>query len=185
LGRIIDVVGVAGVAAVVALGFWLGCRPLQDRFDNFKRQVAADSKVLDAAAEIGARHEELAGQLTDSKTLFEQLVARIPHEPQEAKFLEQLSELARQSRLIVREFRPGVASRKGDYQEIEIRFSAEGSYEQICRFFGGINRLPRLCHVRDLTVSAADPQEDRYPIDIGLVIYFVPEEQTSPVEMKG
>jgi Tfp pilus assembly protein PilO len=168
----LNAVGVLGVAAVIAAALGFGYLPLHRQRDAIRQRMAADAEFVKRKSEITALHAEWTARLRESEQHFEQLLTRVPNEPQESEFLAHLANLARSSGLSLDHFCPADPCRDGNFGEVEIRVSATGTYEQICRFLQGLNDTPRFCRVNSLKIAADDPRAEVYPLEIKLSLYF-------------
>lgn len=168
----VHVVGVLGIVAIIGLAVGLGYLPLRRERNSIRQRMTADVRVLEKRAEIKALHAKFQGRLAASEKNLERLLTRVPEEPQESEFLAQLANLARRSGLSLDDFRPGDPRWEGKFGEVEIRFTATGTYDQICRFVQGLDDTPRFCRVNSLKIAAKDPQDEVYPLEVSLLVFF-------------
>ena len=152
--------------------------------DRLDRQISAMSRFLNTGDEIHFDHRDLNQRLSVMEGRLTDLMTRIPAARNESDFLAQLTELAHQYKLKIQNYRPGVVFEKEKYSEMEIKLSAEGSYQSCCRFLAGLESLPRLCRITHLNISAPDDAEI-YPIEMTLRIYFAPLQQTTSQELRN
>ena len=148
------------------------------------RQVAATSRFFNTGDEIHSDHRDLNQRLSVMEGQLTDLMARIPAARNESDFLAQLAELAHQYELKIRNYRPGVVFEKEKHSEMEIRLSAEDSYQSCCRFLAGLESLSRLCRITHLNISVPDDAEI-YPIEMTLRIYFAPLQQTTSQALRN
>ncbi len=170
--RVVDAVGLLVLIGLVTLALLVAYLPMCLQKGLYEDRMAEGEEFLQSKPEIQARHTRLSEQLEASEALLTGLLARIPDEPQESEFLAQLAQLARESGLATKEFRPGEATQEGKLGQVEIQFSASGNYEQICRFLAGLQNMPRFCRVNSLKVAVEDPLAGAYPVEVGLLVYF-------------
>lgn len=176
--RIADAVGLVVTIGLAAVALLVAYLPMSLQKGVYEKQAAEGVAFLDRKPAIHARHTRLTEQLAASEALLANLLARIPDEPQESEFLAQLVQLAQESGLATKEFRPGETTKEGKLGQVEIQFSASGTYEQICRFLAGLQSMPRFCRVNSLKVTVEDPLADTYPVDVGLMVYFTAKDKT-------
>ena len=184
LGQSLHVIGaliVVGVAT--AIGVW-GYQPLKAKHTRTGKLLTATQEFVATGDSIESEARLVTQRLKETQTRYEEALRRVPGDTHESEFLSQLSTLAADTQLVIREFRPGSVTHRKTYNEVEIRLSAEGSYSHLCRFLAGLEGLPRLCNVRSLNVSGTGSSvEGRYPIDLTVVVFFAPvEEETTPLE---
>jgi Tfp pilus assembly protein PilO len=167
--------GVTVLIAIVATAVWCVVLPLNQEVTQLDKLCDANRAFVSRTAEFKNQHTQLSQQLSQMETRFGELMTRLPSEADESEFLAQLSGLATQSGLVIRDYRPGSVVAREEYNEMEIDLSAKGPYGGICNFLHGLESLPRLCLVTDLTIAGTtEPAEDIYPIDVTLRIYFTP-----------
>ena len=154
LGWLLHAGGLLLTAAIFAIAL-IAYQSLDRDRDRLARQVSATSRFLDTDDEIQFDHRDLNQRLSVMEGRLADLMNRIPVARNESDFLAQLAELARQYELKIQNYRPGVVFEKEKHSEMEIRLSAEGSYQSCCRFLEGLESLPRLCRI---TPSPARPR---------------------------
>ena len=175
LGQSLHVVGaliVVGTATAIAV--W-GYQPLKAKHEHTGRLLDATQQFVAAGDSIESESRLVAQRLDEARLKYQGALRSVPDAAYESEFLSELSTLATQSELAIREFRPGGVTQRDACHELEIRLSAEGTYPNLCRFLAGLERLPRLCNVRSLNVSGTGSSaEGRYPIDLTVVVFFAP-----------
>jgi Tfp pilus assembly protein PilO len=150
--------------------YGLVLRPLDGRVSECRQDIDHYQSLLDKGAEVRAEHDRLAKALSAIQDKAVSIQKRIPDESSEAEFLSQVAGAAGQVGLQIRDYRPGVTSVKPAYSQMEIQLSGQGTYKSLCRFLDRLASLPRLTHVVNLDVGAA--QGDEYPITVTLVVFF-------------
>jgi len=101
----------------------------------------------------------------------DEVTALIPHNPEESLFLAQLSMLADDSALTIKNFRPGPPEENDRVQRIRVRLTGDGSYEGVCAFLDGLRSLSRLTNVSRLEISPLTVA-GTYPFNMELSIFF-------------
>lgn len=167
--------GLASTLAIVLLTVELGVLPARSQQQSVDAEIAAVRDFLARADDVNAEHQQLQQQVDLTEQQFAEAITRIPETAQEGEFLAQVSTLARNAELTIREFRPGSVTEHATHRELEISLAASGPYRSLCEFLGGLDGLPRLCRVRSLTVDRnADKQSENYPVRMSVVVYFQP-----------
>lgn len=167
--------GLAVVLSSVCLMQALVYRPLQSATsETLARRGEIDSLLKDADR-LRAERDRLKQSLSEARQEERRLLSRVPDAPHEAVFLGQVSRLAQDVELQIRDYRPGEVRARPNYSEMEISLACEGSYDSLCRFLDGLARLPRLVKLSLLDVT--DPEGDGpYPATMKFTVYF----STSP-----
>lgn len=155
-------------------GSGLGVFQLLSReWSDIHRRSSAAQAYLSTAHRIREHHAEALRQLRQEEVRLELLLARIPTTPQESEFLAELTRLARDARLKISDFKPAETKGADSHAAVEIALKTEASYESLCRFLDGLSSLPRLCHVKRLSLRAPDASQSTYPVDMTLQIFFL------------
>lgn len=155
-------------------GSGLGVFQLLSReWSDIRRRSSAAESYLATANSIREHHAEAVKQLRQEELRLELLLARIPTTPQESEFLAELTRLARDARLKISDFKPAETQSADSHAAVEIALKTEASYESLCRFLDGLSSLPRLCHVKRLSLRAPDASQSTYPVDMTLQIFFL------------
>jgi Tfp pilus assembly protein PilO len=115
--------------------------------------------------------ERLLSKVRESKDRIKAVYQRVPAEADTAPFLKELSSIAQDERIRLSEYRPGAATVKEGYSQMEIALSGEGSYPAICSFFHRLAELPRLSKIKTLTIQTS-PGAVTYPVSATIVIYY-------------
>lgn len=146
---------------------------LSREWSEIHRRAAAARAYLASASDIRARHADARRSLRQEEQRLESLLARIPTTPQESEFLAELTRLARDAKLKISDFKPAEVKGTDSHAAVEIALRTEASYESLCRFLDGLSSLPRLCHVKRLSLKAPDAAQNTYPVDMTLQIFFL------------
>jgi Tfp pilus assembly protein PilO len=159
-----------------------GYQPLKADRDRTERLLEATREFVESGDSIESEARLVAQRLEETRVEYQHALRSVPDATYESEFLSELSTLAADSNLAIREFRPGGVTHRDRYDELEIRLSAEGTYPNLCRFLAGLEALPRLCNVRSLSVTGTGSSSgNRYPIDMTVVVFFAPLEFDVPL----
>ena len=100
------------------------------------------------------------------------LLAKLPEREDEGTFLQQLSDLAARHDVSLSEFRPGGRVQLDDHREIELRLKCSGKYSDLCHWLAGVQQLPRMSRVSQLTVNAPRTANGDCSLDCQLNLLF-------------
>lgn len=164
-------IGLAGTIAIPLAAYALLFSTNDRHAEEWSAAIKVDSEIVRQEVELIAEWENTESELLTLKQRLEELKAQIPNGPEESRFLAQLSKLAEEAELGIRNFRPGPAEDSNDVKRIRVKLSGVGSYECLCRFLDGLQSLPRLTHVTTLKIDPAD-SDGQYPVDMELSIFF-------------
>lgn len=163
-------VAIAECAVILVLVIW----PIDNRHAEVQRKTVDLRRILDRELDVRHEHQRLSQSLSAADEKIDGLLNRIPNLPREADFLGQITTLAREVGLEIVDYRPGGTTERGEYQEMIVTLSSEGSYSGLCSFLQRIHHLPRLSRVNELKIS---PRQDgqTYSLNMTLAIYFAPK----------
>lgn len=173
--RCADGLGIASIALTGTLAWMLLIRPIDAAIGN--NQIAQEKALEDFERhdEIAAEAARLRIERTDFEARLKTLLDGIPESVQDSQFLGQVATLARESELLLEQFRPGNVEEAGEYQQLEIELTASGTHTSICRFLDGLQRLPRMCRVPELHIDASKDTEV-FPVSLKVLIFFATDD---------
>jgi Tfp pilus assembly protein PilO len=120
---------------------------------------------------IRAQHEKISTKLGEVERRIADVQNRVPADADAGQFLKEVTRIASEEQLSIRNFQPEKPAEKKGYAELEVTLKGEGTFASICRFFDRLTKLSRLSKVKSLTVTAMDGT-DEYPMSATLIIYF-------------
>ncbi|MCA9210052.1 MAG: type 4a pilus biogenesis protein PilO [Pirellulaceae bacterium] len=165
--------GLLSVIGGVVLFYGLFFAPLEYlRSRNTVRARELETTLRELPGERAA-NERLRGQLKQLESSAEKLRARIPDQPLEAEFFDDLTELAQRADLRISDYRRGETSRSERLSKMNVHLVGNSSYEGICRFVDGLYSLARLVQIEDLEIRAEGASDD-YPITMTLLLFYQP-----------
>lgn len=171
LGMALHGGGVAAIVATLGLAWWFVYRPLEAARGEASLRCQEIALLLGSADRLHAEKVALERSSREAREQEERLLARVPNEAHEAEFLRQISGLAKDAGLVLRDYRPGQAREQAKCSAMEIALTCAGPYEALCRFLDGIEKLPRLVNVSRLEVDGS-PSDGGYAAKMTLMIYF-------------
>jgi len=173
--------GTAGVVVTSLIAFcaWLCViKPIDAAIEWDRTRQMGAHKCLDNRDDIAGEAARLRIERSGFESRLKELLDGIPESVQDSQFLGQVATLARDSELLLEQFRPGTIEKSGDYQQLEIELTASGTHASICRFLDGLQNLPRLCRVPELDIEASG-EEQVFPVRLKVLVFFAPDESES------
>lgn len=166
------VLGVLGLAALIALSYFFVLSPLLLRIDALvQRKTQLTAEVTQARAQV-AEIERFRREITELEKRLVLLQDRLPSEKETPTLYRALSSAAEQAGLGVSLFQPREARPKDVVNEIPITLSAEGSYHQLATFFERVAGLPRVVTVNDFKMSGLVKSKHSMKADMTLATYM-------------
>jgi hypothetical protein len=110
----------------------------------------------------------------EAEVLSAEAMSRIPDSVGTTEFLATLSQLAAATDLKIHEFRPGDEVDRTTHRELPIHLTGEASYDSLCRFLAGLEKVERLTQLTALQVNGGFGETDTYPVSMTVNIFFAP-----------
>jgi type IV pilus assembly protein PilO len=166
------VLGVLGLVALAALGYFFLISPIQLRIEALvQRKAKVTAEVNQARAQV-AEIERFRRELAELDKRLVLLQDRLPSEKETPTLYRALSSAAEQAGLGVSLFQPKESRPKDVVNEIPIVFSAEGNYHQLAKFFERVAGLPRVVTVNDFKMSGLAKSKNPMKADMTLATYM-------------
>ncbi len=165
-----------GLGAVILLtmvfgGYLFMLRPLARQQHQAEIEAEQVVRSLSRSAQIVKGHETIVHQLAELQRRANEVKRRIPDQPHEAEFLNDVARLAQQHSIQIRDFRRLNADAGNEYSQVTINLAIEGTYGGLCRFFESLAGMPRVMAIQRLELKAIGEQTV-YPVNLTIVLYF-------------
>lgn len=144
--------------------------------------IRNNQQLLQQRADVTSAVEEAECELFAMNQRLHEISALIPEAPEESRFLAQLSRLANDCDLRIRNFRPNPAEPEDQLRRIRVQLKGAGQYECICAFLDGLQELPRLTQVSRFRIDPLDADE-LYPIELELSIFHSNSNVPHPMQI--
>ena len=170
-GRLLHYAGVLVTVICASIGYSFLHAPAVHAISETAAQIDDVMQSVQNAPIIRAQHQIVSEKLKEVTTRIANVQRRVPQASDEGDFLHQLTQLAGNEKLAIKEYNPGKAEARNGYAEMQVMLKGEGDFGSICTFVDRLNKLARLSKVKELTLSAED-NRTAYPMTATLVIYF-------------
>ena len=179
-------IGLIGLVAVGALGFFLLIQPKWDERDAlWNRNETLRAKVVQARADE-ANLRPFRVQAAALRKRLEAAQERLPLEREVPRLYRQVSDLAVQSGLGLALFQPKAPEEKAILTELPIAVISESGYHQLGVFFDKVGRLPRIVNLGDFRMSGIERATGSVRAELTLTTYvFRPEGAPPPSAKPG
>jgi Tfp pilus assembly protein PilO len=171
IGRLLHYVGMLVAVVCGTVGYALAYAPTTKSIEDTNALLDELRQSVQNAPVIRREHDRASRYLEKVTQRLAALRRRVPAEAEAGDFLRQVTEIAARQHVTISNFQPGKTTQRNGYAEMEVTLSGKGSFENICSFFDGLGKLPRLSKVETLTISAGDTPRE-YPMKATLLIYF-------------
>jgi len=170
-GRMLHYAGVLLTVLCLWAGYVYLHAPTVDSITATSARIDELMQSVQNAKVIREQHHIVSAKLHDVTTQIAELQKRVPQNDDSGEFLSQLSKLAKDQQLSLKDFAPEKPEIHVGYAEMHVTLKGSGSFRSICLFVDQLSKLPRLSKIKDLTLSA-DEGSTEYPLSATLVIYF-------------
>lgn len=130
---------------------------LEEKVSNLNTQIHQEQRLARNLPKFEKEVDEL-----DKK--FRIAVAELPDKREIPDLIISISNLARDSGLLVTLFKPNPEVRKEFYAEVPVSVSVEGTFHQVATFFDEVGQLPRIVNINQISLGGAKVLEDRISI---------------------
>jgi Tfp pilus assembly protein PilO len=170
-GRLLHYGGVLVTVVCATTAYSLLHAPTVQAIFETSTRIEEVKLSVENAPLIRSQHEKISGTLSDVERRIGQVQSRVPATAEAGQFLKEVTRIAHEEKLSIRNFQPEKPADKTGYSEMEVTLEGEGNFASICRFFDRLAKLSRLSKVKGLTVNAAGGASG-YPMSATLIIYF-------------
>jgi len=169
--RILHYAGLlAALACATASYSWLHV-PIFDDISRTAERIEELKLSMQNAAVIHEQHQRASERLATANQRIAKVRERVPSEADAGEFLSEVSRIASQENLAIKDFQPEAPTNMDGYAQMKVTLEGHGSYASICTFLDRIANLERLAKLQDLKLSATGNATE-YPVTATLIIYF-------------
>jgi Tfp pilus assembly protein PilO len=170
-GRLLHYAGVLAMVVCTTAGYSFLHAPAVHEIADTSARIDELLQSVRNGPVMRQQHRIVSDKLRDVTTRIANLQRRVPQGPDDGEFLNEVSQLAKDGHLAIKDFHPEKPETKPGYAEMQVTLRGQGSYGSICSFIDQLRKLKRLSKIKDLTLSAGDDSAE-YPMTATLVIYF-------------
>ncbi len=131
--------------------------PRQDVIAGRQRELAAMQARIDDGRTKARQLPEFRKQIGDLEARLDNLKPILPEQKDVGDLLRRIQELATQSNLIIRGFRPQAIATRELHAEWPISLELEGTYHSLGMFLDRVSKFPRIINVGALALTPHDP----------------------------
>ena len=170
-GRVLHYACALIVVLCATAGYTLAYAPAVEAMSDTDLRIDELLLSVENVPVIREHHRKVSAKLAEVTARIAKVRERVPQDADAGEFLKEVTRLAGEEQLTLKNFQPGKPAAKKGYGEVEVTLSGEGSFASVCKFFDRLAKLNRLSKVKSMTLSTQDPQTE-YPLEVTLVIYF-------------
>jgi Tfp pilus assembly protein PilO len=170
-GRILHYAGLLAVVASVTASYSLLHAPLLRKIERTNAEIDELALSIQNASAARDQHQKVSERLSAAKQQIATVRKRVPQDPDSAHFMDEVSRIATEENLSIKDYKPERTIVKDGYAQLEVTLTGRGNYASICAFFNRIANLTRLSKLQSLTLTASGNATE-YPITATMIIYY-------------
>lgn len=170
-GRILHYAGVLATVIGVTASYSLVHAPILQDTERTAEKIDELTLSAQNAKAIREQHQKVSERLATAKERIATVQERVPQEEDSGQFYNEVSRIAIEEKLSIKEYAPGKRTTNQGYAQVEVTFTGRGTYASICTFLDRLSNLKRLSKLQNLTLSASGNATE-YPVAATLIIYF-------------
>jgi Tfp pilus assembly protein PilO len=170
-GRLLHYSGVLATVVGMTTSYSLLHAPLIHQAEQTEQRIQELTLSVQNTKAIREQHQKVFERLATAKEQIATVRERVPAEMNSAEFLDEVSRIAAEEHLSIKEYSNGKLAPNKGYTQMEVNLSGKGSYASICAFIDRLSKLKRLSKVQNLTLTASGSATE-YPLTATLIIYF-------------
>jgi Tfp pilus assembly protein PilO len=170
-GRVLHYSGVLATVIGMTASYSLLHAPLIRETARTEEKIQELALSVQNTQAIRKQHQIVSERLATAKESIATVRERVPQNMEAADFLDEVSRIAAEEEMSIKEYSNGKAVASTGYMQLEVNLSGRGSYASICSFIDRISKLKRLSKVQNLTLTASGSAAE-YPLTATLIIYY-------------
>lgn len=170
-GRLLHYGGALVTVLCATFGYSILHTPSLTAIAETSNQIDELMQSVKNAPVIRRQHRLVSEKLRDVTTRIANVQRRVPMEPDAGEFLKQVTQLAIDHRLAIKDVHPEKPETKKGYAEMQVKLTGTGNFTSICTFIDQLHKLDRLSKIKELTLTSGSDATE-YPMTATLVIYF-------------
>jgi Tfp pilus assembly protein PilO len=170
-GRILHYAGLLSAVAGVTASYSLLHAPLIREMERTNADINELTLSIQNAAAVRDQHEKVSERLAAAKEQIATVRKRVPQDADSGQFFDEVSKIAADASLSIKNYEPTKAVVKDGYAQMEVTLTGRGNYASICSFFDRLANLTRLSKLQNLTLTASGDAAE-YPLTATMIIYF-------------
>ena len=151
------IVGALFMVLVLALGYNLFLKDLQDRLDQQRTDETTLKEQFATKAHMAANLERYTEQMKDMENSFGLLLRQLPGDTEVPGLLEDITRTGLGSGLEFEEIKLLPEVTQQFYIELPIQITVTGAYHDLATFVSGVAGLPRIVTLHDFEIKPVTP----------------------------
>ncbi|HZT78053.1 MAG TPA: type 4a pilus biogenesis protein PilO [Vicinamibacterales bacterium] len=133
--------------------------PVHVDIESRRGQITSLRADINKGLSTARKLPEFQAQVADLQTRLESLRAVLPDEKDAADLLNRMQNVAAQSSLTIKTFKPGAIVTKQLHAEWPIELELEGTYHNLAIFFDRVGKFTRIVNVTGVDIKGKDKSD--------------------------
>lgn len=167
---VIHSLGAVLCACLIGIVGYFIARPLAESRKTSTNEAIRLERLVHTNRQMYAELDALRQEFSIAEERANAIRRRIPTNREEAEMLENLSQLAKETRVTIKDYRRGEMTQNERFARMQVQLQCLGSFASICEFLSAINDLQRLTTIDSLQITTAE-DPNRYPVNLTIALY--------------
>ncbi|HTN32700.1 MAG TPA: type 4a pilus biogenesis protein PilO, partial [Marinobacter sp.] len=154
------------VGLIIGGGYWFFIQDQYTRLDSVTKTEQDLRTKYESKAYQVANLAVFKAQMLEMEETFGALVRQLPSETEVPGLLEDITNTALGSGLVLKEVKLQPEQRRDFYAELPINIRVSGSYHELASFVSSVASLPRIVTLHDLTIKPIGGKGDQLDMQV-------------------
>ncbi len=167
--------------------YFVSWSPYQDEVKKLKAQKVSLLQTIKKVEAVARNIHKHRAEMAEAQIMFDRASSLLPQQQEIPALLARISDLCKQSGLVIEVFKPSQEARQQFYAKIPVAIKVEGPYHNVGVFLDKVSRMSRIVTVENLTIGSPKNIEGEMMLKsaINLATYrFVAEESANKKNAK-
>lgn len=148
-----DLAFVAVLIAVPIASYFFVFKPRNEEIAKARAEISAKNVRLDNLRRLTSRIGDLGREIVEREEELERLNQKLPDREGVDRILEQVTQLAQKSNLLVRSVKGEKVVPAGMAMELPLKTTIEGNFDGFYQFLLDVEALPRITRVHQMKIT--------------------------------
>jgi type IV pilus assembly protein PilO len=180
--------------AVPVASYFYVYKPRNDDIAQARKEIQTKQDRLDTLAAVAAKIDDMQLAIEQGRESIELIEAKLPSEQDVEGILEQVWQIAKRNKLVVKSVKSDKPVPTARYLEVPLKVVMHGEFDGFYQFLLELENLPRITRVHQLKLQRATAKKERGMEDLPpgsmaaeftVSIYFEPQSSRTTTVADG
>jgi type IV pilus assembly protein PilO len=152
-----ELIFLAILLAVPAASFFYVFKPRNDEIKTALVEIEQKQRKLNELEQVTKKIEDIGLEIEKGREAIQLIVQKLPDERDVAGILEQITDIASNTRLGVKSIKTNKPVPAAAYMELPLEMVIEGEFEGFYQFLLQVENLPRITRIHDMKIARVQP----------------------------